>query len=133
MNPTNVLLLIVACICVLPCQAQPEALNPDEEILCGVFYRVMAGALMSQDRARGSDRSALIEIYQQRMYQRMANAKAALAAEAPGEEDGPDYFDEQWRVVYGEMIGAIERNYSRLYILRNRYGERCSLGLSLDE
>ncbi len=134
MNPAHhiLALALVACLFLIPGPAAADEQNMDEEILCGVFYRVMVGALMSQDRARGSDRSALIELYQQRMYDRMAKART-LTTEAFGEEDGPAYFDLQWRSVYAELIGAIDRNYSRLYMLRNRYGDRCSLELSLEE
>ena len=85
---------------------------------CAVYYRMQVGHFKSRDLAPMAD------LEREKMNTLMEFAKNAADAEYG--DMGEELFNEQWRDILTEMTDVINRNYTNISRLKQRYGKRCS-------
>jgi hypothetical protein len=101
----------------------------DQYLTCAVYYRMLIGALKISE----SDLSSLEDVYMDRMNKAIQAGRKAAIAEW-GAADADREFDQEWQVIYGEMSADIDRNFTRIRILKMKYADRCDqMGESSDK
>ena len=109
--------------------SDPQKYDVDEYLTCAVYYRMLIGAL----KVNKSDLSSLEDVYMDRMNKAIQAGRKAAIAEW-GAADADKEFDQEWKIIYGEMSADIDRNFTRIRILKMKYADRCDqMGESRDK